>query len=405
MKVVFIQPSYPLEQQDFCRGLKEVGAQVIGVGSGPEGAQPAKTRRHIDAWLDAGNLLDIDGAAVRIARAVNHLGIDRVESLWEPTVELAAKVRDLLGVPGMSVETARGFRDKQVMTDRAKAAGVRVPHSFRIRSAKEAWEAAEQIGFPVIFKPIAGAGSADTFRCDDADAFARVLGQTRHVSEAVVAEFVDGEEFTCDSVVIDGKPVFESITRYSPRPLIARSEQWISPAQITFRNPYRPDLMPGIEMSRKVIAGLGLGTGFTHMEWYRSSKGEVVFGEIGARNGGGHLVDMMNWSNDADIYREWARSVCWKSFEARISRKYAVGMVFKRALGNGRIKAKVGVEQATAKCGRWLISEQFLPIGSPRRDWKQTLVSDGFAAMRHPDEEAVKQMMGYWIKDVQLFAG
>lgn len=405
MKVVFIQPSYPLEQQDFCRGLKEVGAQVIGVGSGAEAAQPAKTRRHIDAWLDAGNLLDIDGAAMRIARAVNHLGVDRVESLWEPTVELAAKVRELLGVPGMSVDTARGFRDKQVMTERAKAAGVRVPHSFRIRSAKEAWEAAEQIGFPVIFKPIAGAGSADTFRCDDADAFARVLGRTRHVTEAVVAEFVDGEEFTCDSVVIDGRPVFESITRYSPRPLIARSEQWISPAQITFRNPYRPDLMPGIEMSRKVIAGLGLGTGFTHMEWYRSSKGEVVFGEIGARNGGGHLVDMMNWSNDADIYREWARSVCWKSFEARISRKYAVGMVFKRALGNGRIKAKVGVEQATAKCGRWLISEQFLPIGSPRRDWKQTLVSDGFAAVRHPDEEAVRQMMGYWIKDVQLFAG
>ena len=405
MKVVFIQPAYPVEQQEFCRGLAEVGATVIGVGSGPLAQQPSRIHRYLSAWVDAGNLLDLEGAARRIAAKVGSVGVDRVESLWEPTVELAARVRELLGVPGMSVDTAMGFRDKQIMTDRARAAGVRVPHSFRVKTAKEAWAAVEQIGFPVILKPIAGAGSADTFRCNDEDAFAQALAKTRHVAEAIVAEFIEGEEFTCDCVVIDNKPVFESITQYFPRPLIARSEHWISPAQMTYRDPYRPDLIGGIEMSRKVIAGLQLGTGFTHMEWYRTKKGEIVFGEIGARNGGGHLVDMMNWSNDADIYREWARSVCWKSFEANVQRNFFVGMVFKRALGNGRIKAKVGVEEATSRCGRWLITEQLLPIGAQRRDWKQTLVSDGFAAMRHPDEQAVKAMMDVWVRDVRLFAG
>ncbi len=405
MKVVFIQPSYPVEQQEFTRGLAEVGATVIGVGSGPKAQQPARTLRYLSAWVDAGNLLDLDRAARTIASKVRGLGVDRVESLWEPTVELAAKVRELLGIPGMTVDTAIGFRDKQVMMERARAAGVRVPHSFRIRTAKEAWAAAERIGFPVILKPIAGAGSADTYRCDDADSFAQALALTRHVAEAVVAEFIDGEEFTCDCVVIDNTPVFESISQYFPRPLIARSEQWISPAQITFRVPYRPDLMGGIEMSRKVIAGLNLGTGFTHMEWYRTRKGEVVFGEIGARNGGGHLVDMMNWSNDFDVYREWARAVCWRSIEGEIGRKFFVGLVFKRALGNGRIKARLGVEEAAARCGRWLVSEQLLAVGTPRRDWKQTLVSDGFAAMRHPDEQAVTAMMDTWIRDVKLFAG
>lgn len=404
MKVVFIQPSYPVEQQEFCRGLAEIGAHVIGVGSGALEAQPARTRKHLSAWIDAGNLMDLDGAARRIAAKISRLGVDRVESLWEPTVELAAKVRELLGISGMSLDTAVGFRDKQVMMDRARAAGVRVPHSFRVKTARQAWEAAEQIGFPVILKPIAGAGSADTYRCDDGDAFAQALAQSRHVAEAVVAEFIEGEEFTCDCVVIDNAPVFESVSQYFPRPLIARSEQWISPAQITFRDPYRPDLVGGIEMSRKVIRGLNLGTGFTHMEWYRTRKGEVVFGEIGARNGGGHLVDMMNWSNDIDIYRAWAHAVCLGSFDVEPARRYFVGMVFKRALGNGRIKARVGVEEAAARCGRWLVSEQLLPVGAPRRDWKQTLVSDGFAAVRHPDEQAVKAMMDVWVRDVRLFA-
>ncbi len=405
MKVVFIQPSFPVEQQEFCRGLAEVGAKVIGVGSGSVGAQPERVQRYLSAWVDGGNLLDLEASARRIAKSVAHVGVDRVESLWEPTVELAARVRELLGVPGMSVDIALGFRDKALMAERAKAAGVRVPHTFRVRTSKEAWEAVEQTGFPVILKPIAGAGSADTFRCNDAEEFATALGRTRHVKEALVAEFIDGEEFTCDAVVINNEPVFESITQYAPRPLIARSEQWISPSQLTYRNPYRPELMGGIEMSRKVIAGLQLGTGFTHMEWYRTTKGEVVFGEIGARNGGGHLVDMMNWSNDFDVYREWARSVCWHSFEATPSRKYNVGMVFKRALGNGRIKARIGVEETAARCGRWLVSEQILPVGAQRRDWVQTLVSDGFAAFRHPDEAAVRMMTQWWVRDVRLFAG
>ena len=36
-------------------------------------------------------------------------------------------------------------------------------------------------------------------------------------------------------------------------------------------------------MGREVIAAMGFTSGFTHMEWYRTASGEVVFGEIGAR--------------------------------------------------------------------------------------------------------------------------
>ncbi len=405
MNVAFISPAYPPEQQDFTRGLHEVGARVIGVGDGHEGALPEKVRRSLSHYIRIPQLFDEAAAAPAIAAALRPFRPERVESNWEPTVLLAARVRDQLGVVGMSYDTCLGFRDKETMKQRLRKAGLRVPHSFRIRTESEALEAAREIGYPVIIKPISGAGSADTYRCHTEAELEAALSKMRHVTEASVEEFVDGDEFTYDTVCVNGAPLFENVAQYFPRPLTFRSEQWISPAQIVFRDIYdQPRLAGGIELGRQVLGALGMGTGFTHMEWYRKRDGEVVFGEIGCRNGGGHFVDMMNWSNDFDIYREWARAVCWGRFEAEAKRLYHVGMVFKRAQGEGRIWRIDGMDELRETLGKWLIMEALLPIGTPRRDWKQTLLSDGFLAYRHPDRAAVEAMTDLIVNKLRLYA-
>ena len=406
MKVAFISPTYPPEQRDFTRGLSEVGAQVIGIGDGPEAGLHPMVRRHLSAYLQVPNLFDEVRAAEHLAPILEKHGVARVESNWEPTVLLAARLRDMLGLGGMSRHTVLGFRDKQTMKERIAAAGLRVPFSFRVRSEAEAHRAAEQTGFPLIIKPISGAGSADTYRCDTQAEFEAALSASRHVREVSIEEFIDGEELTYDTVSIDGVPQFESVAQYFPRPLTFRTEQWISPAQLVFRSPYDPTLrlQGGIAMGRAVLSALGMGTGFTHMEWYRKSDGEVVFGEIGCRNGGGHFVDMMNWAHDFDIYREWARAVCWGTFEATARQRYHVAMVFKRAAGQGRIHRIDGMDAFRAQHRQWIVADALLPIGTPRRDWKQTLLSDGFVAVRHPDLQRCMEMMRALIGTVNLHA-
>jgi hypothetical protein len=406
MNVAFIAPAYPPEQEDFTRGLAEVGARVIGVGDGHEGALPAKVRAALTSYIRVPHLFDEDRAVETIAAALKGMRVDRLETNWEPMVLLAAKLRDRLGIPGMSHDACLGFRDKQTMKERIKAAGLRVPHSFRVREAAEAWEAVAEIGYPVIIKPISGAGSADTYRCDTAEQLEAALQATQHVTECSVEEFIEGDEYTYDTVCIDGRPQFENVAQYFPRPLTFRSEQWISPAQMVYRDIYqRPELQGGIELGRKVLLALGMGTGFTHMEWYRKRNGEVVFGEVACRNGGGHFVDMMNWSNDFDIYREWARSICWKSFEGKAQRKHHVAMVFKRALGEGRITRIDGMERIRQICGKYIVAENLSPVGAMRRNWKQTLLSDGWVAVRHPDEGTCRAMMDMLIGDLRLYAG
>jgi len=227
MKVVFLAPSYPPEMQEYTRGLAEVGAEVYGVGDTPVGALPGTLKQHLHDYLQVPRILDDDDVVERVHAWLRGKDIDRVLANWEVMVLTAARLRQRFGVPGMTVDTVNGFRDKQLMKERVAAAGLRVPRAHRVRTVADARAAADKIGFPLILKPIAGAGSADTYRVDTGAELEAALGKMGHVREASCEEFIDGEEFTFDTVCIAGKPAFTNVAQYLPKPLIARTNEWI----------------------------------------------------------------------------------------------------------------------------------------------------------------------------------
>ncbi len=402
MKVVFLSPSYPPEMLHYTRGLAEVGAQIWGVGDAPP---DPRIRQYLTDYLQVPSIVDEDDVLRRVQVWLRGRTPDRIEGLWEPLVILAARLREAFEIPGMSADTVRGFRDKQLMKERLRAAGLRVPHSARASSVAEIHATIERIGFPVILKPIAGAGSADTYRVNDAADLKRVLPLLRHVPEVSCEEFVDGEEFTFDTVCIRGRPAYTNVAQYLPRPLIARTNEWISPVITTIRDLSQPKLRDGIRLGHGVLKALGMGTGFTHMEWYLKANGEVVFGEIGCRPGGAHLVDQMNFTGDIDLFREWARAVCWESFEASTKRKYNAAIIFKRAQGQGKITRIEGLEAYKRRYGPWICAESLLRPGQHRRDWKQTLVSDGFMIVRHPNWDEANRMAFEVGTKITMYAG
>jgi biotin carboxylase len=404
MKAVFLAPSYPPEMQQYTRGLAEVGADVYGVGDSPVDALPSGLKRYLHDYLQVPRLLDDDDVVERVTAWLRGREVDRVLANWEVMVLTAARLRERFGVPGMSVDTVAGFRDKQLMKERVAAAGLRVPRSVRVRTVAETRAAADQIGFPLIVKPIAGAGSADTYRVDDSTALDAALARMRHVTEASCEEFVEGDEFTFDTVCIAGAPAFANVAQYLPRPLDARSHEWISPVIITVRDMAQPKLAGGIALGRSVLGALGMGDGFTHMEWFRKANGEVVFGEIGCRPGGAHLVDQMNYTCDIDLFREWARAVCWGTFDAPTVRKYNAAIIFKRAKGHGRITRIDGLREFMHRHGSCVVESRLLPPGSHRRDWKKTLVSDGYLLLRHPDWDRTYQLAMEAATEITMWA-
>jgi biotin carboxylase len=348
--------------------------------------------------------MDEEDVMERVSTWLRGTTVDRVLSNWEPLVILAARLRERWGMPGMSVDAVRGFRDKQIMKERVQAAGLRVPKSRRVRTEPEVRAAAEEIGYPLILKPIAGAGSADTYKVTSDKELEVVLKAMRGVPEASCEEYVDGEEFTYDTVSINGRPRMENVTQYMPKPLEARTHEWISPIGISIRDLTQPKLASGVELGRSVLKALKMGDGFTHMEWYLTPKGEAVFGEIGCRPGGAHIVDQMNYTSDIDLFREWARVACFGKFEAKRPRKYNVGIVFKRAQGEGRITRIDGLGPWMRQCGEWVVEEKLLRPGTPRRNWKHTLLSDGHLLVRHPDWDEAHRMSFAAATGIRMYA-
>jgi len=403
VNVVMISPGYPAEMAYFTRALAAVGATVIGVGDQPPSALPDVARDAL-AHYEHVNLTDEPGVLGGLHGLARHASIDQVECLWEPYMILAARVRESFGIPGMTVEETVPYRDKERMKQQIDAAGIRTPWHASATSVAGVWEAAERVGYPLIVKPIAGAGSADTYRVDSPQELSEVLPLLRHVPEVSVEEFVDGEEFTYDTVCAGGSILFENIMWYRPRPLQMKMYEWISPTSIVLRDLTVPHLEGGRQMGAQVIDALGFRSGFTHMEWYRKADGEAVFGEIGGRPPGARVVDLMNFSTDGDLYIAWAEAVVHGRLSRQLERRFNAGCVFKRAHGVGRISHIEGLEELLAQYGEHVMAIDLLPIGAPRRDWRATLISDGIIVVRHPELQQVIDMTERFASDLQLYA-
>jgi formate-dependent phosphoribosylglycinamide formyltransferase (GAR transformylase) len=390
--VLMISPAFPGYMQYFTRALAQVGARVIGVGDGAEASLPSAARESLAAYIQVRSYRDEGEVAQRVGEVAASVPLHRIECLWEPYMLLAARLRELLGVPGMTVAETTPFRDKEVMKRVLDRAGIRTPRHASATTVQEVWDAADRIGYPLVVKPIAGAGSESTYRVSSPAELEAVLPRLRAVPEVSVEEFVEGDDYTFDAISVDGEIRYFSMALYRPRALVARENEWISPQTVVLRDVDAPELEPGRRMGEAVLGTLGFRTGFTHMEWYRTPDGEAVFGEIAARPPGAHLVDLMNFASDTDTYLGWAEAAVHGRFTQPVERRYNAAFVFKRARGTGRIRRIEGLEPILSELGPAICVVELNPVGAPRRDWRQTLVGDGMVILRHPDLERCFEM-------------
>ena len=404
MNVLFIAPGYPDEMPYFVRGLARHGARVFGLSDVAESQLPEMTRHHLAGYVQA-DIRNEDAAVATVQRAAaGRITFDRVICLWEPGVLLAARLREALGVAGMGVEQARLFRDKDLMKQAVAAAGVRVPYHRRATTADEVRAGVEAVGFPAIIKPIDGAGSMDTFRVDTPAELEAAIQRLGHIATVNVEEFVDAEEFTYDTVCAGGNILYEHVGYYRPRPLVARTLEWISPQTLSLRDIDTAWVKDGVQQGHDVLKALKFDTGFTHMEWYRKSDGEVVFGEIAARPAGARTVDLMNYNSDIDLFAGYAEAELKGTFSQVPSRAYYAANVFKRAEGQGRIQRIDGLDSLYQRFGSAIVGVDLLPVGASRRDWVLTLISDGYVTVRHPDKQTLWDMADAVGTDLRLYA-
>ncbi|MEM7200847.1 MAG: ATP-grasp domain-containing protein [Planctomycetota bacterium] len=404
MNVIMISPGFPAEMPLFTRALAQVGASVLGVGDQPQAALEPDVRQALTGYLQVRNLWEEEQTIAEIQSAVRGKSVDRVECLWEPGMILAARLRAALGVPGMGLEQTKLFRDKESMKQALDRAGIRTPHHFRATNESEVRDAAERIGYPLIVKPIDGAGSRDTYLLHEAGDLDQALQLVKHVPEVSVEEYIEGEEYTYDTVCAGREVAFENVSWYRPKPMFMSKYAWVSPQSIVFRDLEQEEIAAGRDLGRRVLEALEFDTGFTHMEWFRTADGEPVFGEIAARPPGARLVHAMNYSCDTDLFSGWAEAACYGRFSQPTEKVFNAGMIFKRAQGEGRISRIEGLQSLLAHFGEHIANIELSPVGTPKRDHRKVVIGDGWLVVRHPDLQTTIDMSERVATDLRMYA-
>lgn len=394
--VLFLAPDTHVYNHGFVRGLKDLGARVWGIGPAPQDKLPAGLRKLLDGYRACPDILNAT-ALEREARELNAQGaFTLIETIDEPLVEPAARLRELFGLPGISTRTARLCRDKVEMKAVLRAAGVPCAHSAAAASAAELREFAEREGYPLIVKPIDGFNALGAHRIDDAAGLDALLPKLEldKGRRVAVEEFVEGHEGFYDSLIGPEGQRYDFASHYFPGCLEANRTRWISP-QIAVTNRIEAEGYRELrDVGRRVIEALGLRSCATHMEWFFGPKG-LKFSEIGARPAGEKIWDMYGVGNDFDVYLEWARAILGRPAESKLSRRRAVGSIQIRPDRDGRIEGHTGVEKVFERYRSWIYEHELPPRGALTKGLDRGWLCNTWFRLAHEDYDELRRAMDF----------
>ncbi len=366
------------------------GVDLALITCEPAERLPARLRESLAAhWRidDCGDAQQIVDAA-RGLQAHHGRRVERMIAILENIQVPVAEARDFLGIPGVDAATTTNFRDKHRMKDVLRGAGVPVARHCLARAPDEARAFAAAVGLPLVVKPPDGAGAVDTFRLDDVGALHAWLAASPPTAARprLFEEFLVGDEFTYDSVMIDGRVVWRSIASYRPTPLEALRSPWIQWVVLLPRDITGEAFAAIDRVAPAALRALGLRSGLSHMEWFRRADGSVAISEVGARPPGAGITSALGFAHDIDLYEVWPRLMLLDQFTPA-ARRHAVGVAYLRGQGRGKVRALHGVRALLRDLGPLVVESNLPRIGA---ETSNSYSGDGWMIVRHPDPAVVE---------------
>ena len=402
---IFVAPYLLETTARFVMGAAELPETRLGlVTHEPAEKLPPDLKRSLTEYLRVENALDTAQLGNAVRHVAKRLGsVDRLIGTLEELQVPLAEVREAFGIPGMRVDAARNFRDKSRMKSVLEANGIPCARHRLATNADEAIAFTRQVPFPMVVKPPAGAGARNTFRIDDETRFREWLAAAPPTTKdpALLEEFLTGEEHSFDSVMVNGRLVFHSISRYLPTPLEVIQTPWIQWCVILPREIEGPAYDPIRKAATHALEVLGMDTGLSHMEWFRRPDGSVAISEVAARPPGAQFTTLLSYAHDLDFYKAWARLAVYDEFRVP-ERKWAVGAAFLRGQGSGRVRAVRGLEKVAKEVGPVVVEARIPKEGqSPTGGYE----GEGYVVVRHTDTATVEKALAHIVTGIRVELG
>ncbi len=318
MNFIFLSPHFPPNYYQFCVHLRNLGANVLGLGDEPFDNLRPELRAALNEYYWVPNMHNYDDLLRAMGYFTHRYGrLDGLDSHSEYWLETEARLRTDFNIEGLRVEDLPPIKHKSLMKAKYKAAGVDTAPGVLVHSAEQACKFADEVGFPVIAKPDVGVGAAKTYKFNnkaELDAFLDPLPPVEYFLE----KYITGQIQTFDGLTDhNGDVVFLNSLVFSQGVMETVNED----TEIYYytQRVIPPDLE---KAGRRIVKVYGLCNRFFHFEFFRTPEGKLIGLEVNMRPPGGLTTDMFNFANDIDVYYEWANVILHNKFSSSYSRPY-----------------------------------------------------------------------------------
>ncbi len=355
LNFVMISPHFPTNFETFAVRMREKGINTLGIADTPYELLSDNLKAHLTEYYRVDNMEDYEQVYRAVAYFAHKYGrIDRIESHNEYWLELDAKLRTDFNVFGYKNDDMLAIKTKAQMKEVFRQASLKVANGRVFNDDEDARKLAKELKFPVIIKPNSGVGASDTYKVRNAEQLEDFFKVQNPYVEYIMEEFIEGDIVTFDGLTDhDGNIVFYSSLEYSEVVLDTVEQDndmfYYVPREI------KQDL---IDLGKKCVDAFGVRERFFHFEYFRvKATGELMPLEINCRPPGGLTIDMWNYANDFDVFREYANIVTENKFYTDIQHPWNVVYISRKANKN----YAHSIEEVCQKYAGNIISVQSVP--------------------------------------------
>lgn len=252
--------------------------------------------------------------------------LDRVVALLERDVEVAAAIREALGIPGQPAWQANLFRDKLAMRLKALSCDVRVPHFAPAADRMAVGRMFAAVEPPYLLKIRDGLGASHITRLDDRDTAWRAIDALgTEADRYLIEQYVPGPVCHVDALTQSGEPRFALASRYGlPLLEVVQGGNFVS-----YTLEQEGELARRLlSANRRIIEGFGFERGVTHVEFIVGAQDqEVYFLEGASRLAAARIPWVIEQATGVSLHREWARLEVLDGYRVSAPRTGYAGIV------------------------------------------------------------------------------
>jgi len=221
----------------------------------------------------------------------------------DPAAPTAAYVGNRLGLPSNPYESVNILTNKDLYRQFLRAHGFNAPRACSYTPGTDAAASLRELRFPVMVKPVDSSGSKGVSRVGDPSglpaALEYALGFSR-AGRAVVEEYLDrqGPQIHGDGFVVNGELRFYCLGDHFFRSHINP----FVPVSTMMPSHFPKEVIRSVAASvQAILKALGFRMGAINIEAMVDKQGRVYVMEIGPRNGGNMVPQLVRYASGIDM--------------------------------------------------------------------------------------------------------